>query len=161
MSWQALVSSISTWKPELVIIFACIPPNLRSEVVTEILCSIKTCLDIVLYLSSLISQSQSENGLSLQKQHPVCGFLSNYDYSRPGLREGIIERAELRHRPQALPVPLLSCVARSIKISTWVSVGAGLSLHRHQANFSRVFDIYFARYYWNIFTLFPQIFSFL
>ena len=155
MSWQALVSSISTWKPELVIIFACIPPNLRSEVVTGISCSIKTCLDIVLYLSSLISQSQSENGLSLQKQHPVCGYLSNYDYSRPGLREGIIERAELRHRS------LLSCVARSIKISTWVSVGAGLSLHRHQANFSRVFDIYFARYYWNIFTLFPQIFSFL
>ena len=155
MSWQALVSSISTWKPELVIIFACIPPNLRSEVVTEILCSIKTCLDIVLYLSSLISQSESENGFSLQKQHLVCGYLSNYDYSRPGHREGIIERAELRHRP------LLSCVARSIKISTWVSVGAGLSLHRHQANFSRVFDIYFARYYWNIFTLFPQIFSFL
>ena len=87
------------------------------------------------------AESQSENGLSLQKQHPVCGYLSNYDYSRPGLREGIIERAELRHRP------LLSCVARSIKISTWVSVGAGLSLHRHQANFSRVFDIYFARYY--------------
>ena len=48
--------------------------------------------------------------------------------------------------------------ARSIKISTWVSVDAGLSLHRHQANFSRAFDIYFARYYWNIFTLFPQIF---
>ena len=44
----------------------------------------------------------------------------------------------------------------SIKISTGVSVGAGLSLHRHQANFSRVFDIYFGRYYWNIFTLFPQ-----
>ena len=79
--------------------------------------------------------------MALQKQHPVCGYLSNYDYSRPGHREGIIERAELRHRP------LLSCVARSIKISTWVSVGAGLSLHRHQANFSRVFDIYFARYY--------------
>ena len=39
-------------------------------------------------------------------------------------------------------------VVWSIKISTGVSVGAGLSLHRHQANFSRVFDIYFGRYYY-------------
>ena len=55
---------------------------------------------------------------------------------------------------------LCRCDDVNIKITTGVSVGAGLSLHRHQANFSRVFDIYFGRYYWNIFTLFPQKFFF-
>ena len=110
-------------------------------------CPLSQLPDMSTQSQSQSAESQSENGLSLQKQHLVCGYSSNYDYSRPGHREGIIERAELRHRPQAVAVPLLSCVARSIKISTWVSVGAGLSLHRHQANFSRVFDIYFARYY--------------